>query len=103
MMTEDTAQGTSRRAFIKGVVAAGAVASSSAYLFRNTAVHGQPGGAGTVERLVTLNTNGQDRRVDIMPQETLANVAQLGNLVSDFNFNQKARPPLILPLHPRFS
>ena len=31
------------------------------------------------------------------------NVAQLGNLVSDFNFNQKARPPLILPLHPRFS
>jgi len=71
-MTEDTAQGTSRRAFIKGVVAAGAVASSSAYLFRNTAVHGQPSGAGTVERLVTLNVNGQDRRVDIMPQETLA-------------------------------
>jgi 4-hydroxybenzoyl-CoA reductase gamma subunit len=71
-MTEDTAQGTSRRTFIKGVVAAGAVASSSAYLFRTTAVHGQPGGAGTVERLVTLNVNGQDRRVDIMPQETLA-------------------------------
>ena len=71
-MTEDTAQGTSRRTFIKGVVAAGAVASSSAYLFRTTAVHGQPGGAGTVERLVTLNINGQDRRVDIMPQETLA-------------------------------
>ena len=70
-MTEDTAQGTSRRTFIKGVVAAGAVASSSAYLFRTTAVHGQPG-AGTVERLVTLNINGQDRRVDIMPQETLA-------------------------------
>ena len=31
MMTEDTAQGFSRRNFIKGVVAAGAVASSSAY------------------------------------------------------------------------
>ena len=31
------------------------------------------------------------------------NAAQLGNLASDFNFNQKARPPLILPLHPRFS
>src|SRR6188474_1628516 len=71
-MTEDTAQGTSRRTFIKGVVAAGAVASSSAYLFRTTALHGQPSGAGTVERLVTLNVNGQDRRVDIMPQETLA-------------------------------
>jgi phospholipase C len=31
------------------------------------------------------------------------NVAQLGNLASDFDFNQKARAPLILPLHPRFS
>ena len=31
------------------------------------------------------------------------NVPLLGNLVSDFNFNQKARPPLILPRHPRFS
>jgi len=71
-MTEDTAQGTSRRTFIKGVVAAGAVASSSAYLFRSTPLHGQPSGPGSVERLVTLNVNGQDRRVDIMPQETLA-------------------------------
>jgi len=25
-----------------------------------------------VERLITLNVNGQDRRVDVMPQETLA-------------------------------
>jgi phospholipase C len=31
------------------------------------------------------------------------NVAQLGNLVSDFNFNQKPRRPLLLPRHPRFS
>ncbi len=31
------------------------------------------------------------------------NVAQLGNLASDFNFRQKARPPYILPLHPPFS
>ena len=29
-------------------------------------------GAGAVERLITLNVNGQDRRVDVMPQETLA-------------------------------
>jgi phosphoesterase family protein len=28
---------------------------------------------------------------------------QLGNLVGDFNFAQKPRPPLLLPLHPRFS
>ncbi len=72
MMTEDTTQRVSRRNFIKGVVAAGAVASSSAYLFRSTPLHGQPSGPGSVERLVTLNVNGQDRRVDIMPQETLA-------------------------------
>ena len=72
MMTEDTAKGFSRRNFIKGVVAAGAVASSSAYLFRSTPLHGQPSAAGSVERLITLNVNGQDRRVDIMPQETLA-------------------------------
>ncbi len=72
-MTEDTPNGFSRRNFIKGVVAAGAVASSSAYLFRSATVHGQPsGGAGSVERLITLNVNGQDRRVDVMPQETLA-------------------------------
>src|SRR6188474_1164340 len=71
-MTEDTAQGTSRRTFIKGVVAAGAVASSSAYLFRTTALHGQPSGAGTVERLITLTVNGQERRVDVLKQETLA-------------------------------
>jgi phospholipase C len=31
------------------------------------------------------------------------NVPLLGNLVSDFNFNQKPRPPLLLPLHPPFS
>ena len=71
-MTEDTAQGFSRRNFIKGVVAAGAVASSSAYLFRIDAAARPAVGAGTVERLITLNVNGQDRRVDVMPQETLA-------------------------------
>jgi aerobic-type carbon monoxide dehydrogenase small subunit (CoxS/CutS family) len=70
----DGPQSTSRRNFIKGVIAAGAVASSSAYLFRTATVHGQPtaSGAGAVERLITLNVNGQDRRVDVMPQETLA-------------------------------
>ena len=70
-MSEDVPQSVSRRNFIKGVVAAGAVASSSAYLFRTATVHGQPS-AGAVERLITLNVNGQDRRVDVMPQDTLA-------------------------------
>src|SRR6266436_7927707 len=72
-MTEVSPTHVSRRNFIKGVIAAGAVASSSAYLFRSATLHGQPsGGAGSVERLITLNVNGQDRRVDVMPQETLA-------------------------------
>src|SRR5262245_35781761 len=70
-MSEDTPQAVSRRTFIKGVIAAGTVASSGAYLFRTTTVHGQPA-AGAVERLITLNVNGQDRRIDVMPQETLA-------------------------------
>src|SRR4029453_5567380 len=71
-ITERAPGGFPRRNFIKGVVAAGAVASSAAYLFRSAPLHGQPSGAGSVERLITINVNGQDRRVDIMPQETLA-------------------------------
>jgi aerobic-type carbon monoxide dehydrogenase small subunit (CoxS/CutS family) len=71
-MTEISPASVSRRNFIKGVVAAGAVASSSAYLFRSATLHGQPAAAGAVERLITLNVNGQDRRVDVMPQDTLA-------------------------------
>jgi aerobic-type carbon monoxide dehydrogenase small subunit (CoxS/CutS family) len=73
-MSEDVPQSGSRRTFIKGVIAAGAVASGSAYLFRSTTVSGQPASAAGVERLVTLNVNGQDRRLDVMPQETLAMV-----------------------------
>src|SRR6266513_461021 len=73
-ISEETSQSVSRRNFIKGVIAAGAVASSSAYLFRSTTLHGQPSAAGAVERLITLNVNGQDRRIDVMPQDTLAMV-----------------------------
>ncbi len=64
-------KGVSRRNFIKGVVAAGAVVSSAGYVFRG-AVQAQPATPGSVERLVTLTVNGQQRRVDIMKQETLA-------------------------------
>jgi aerobic-type carbon monoxide dehydrogenase small subunit (CoxS/CutS family) len=71
-MLDETPQSVSRRNFIKGVIAAGAVASSSAYLFRSATIHGQPSAAGAVERLITLNVNGQDRRIDVMPQDTLA-------------------------------
>jgi aerobic-type carbon monoxide dehydrogenase small subunit (CoxS/CutS family) len=63
----------SRRNFIKGVIAAGAAASSAAYLFRGPgALLGQSSAPGSVERLITLAVNGQARRVDVMKQETLA-------------------------------
>ena len=64
--------GLTRRAFIKGVIASGAVASSAAYLFRSNGIFGQTSAPGSVERLITLNVNGQMRRVDVMKQETLA-------------------------------
>ena len=61
----------SRRTFIKGVIATGAV-SSSAYLFRNTGSAQTARAAGAVERMITLRVNGQERHVDVMPNETLA-------------------------------
>jgi aerobic-type carbon monoxide dehydrogenase small subunit (CoxS/CutS family) len=63
----------SRRTFIKGVIAGGAVASSAAYLFRGAGpLFGQASAPGSVERLITLAVNGQQRRVDALRQETLA-------------------------------
>jgi aerobic-type carbon monoxide dehydrogenase small subunit (CoxS/CutS family) len=59
-----------RRAVIKGVIAAGAV-SSAGYMLRSSVVQAQ-NAPGSVERLITLNVNGQQRRVDVMKQETLA-------------------------------
>jgi aerobic-type carbon monoxide dehydrogenase small subunit (CoxS/CutS family) len=64
--------GVSRRAFIKMVIASGAAVSASAYLFRGSTLIGQGSLPGAVERLMTLNVNGQMRRVDVMKQETLA-------------------------------
>ena len=69
--TAETPKGFSRRDLIKGVIATGAV-SSAGYLFRTSVVRAQQSAAGSVERLITLNVNGQDRRVDVMKQETLA-------------------------------
>jgi len=63
----------SRRTFIKSVIAGGAVASSTAYLFRGAGpLLGQASAPGSVERLITLAVNGQQRRVDALRQETLA-------------------------------
>ena len=65
--------GVTRRSFIKGVIAAGAAVSASSYLFRGPQqLFGQGSLPGAVERLMTLNINGQMRRVDVMKQETLA-------------------------------
>src|SRR5919202_4936980 len=71
-MTDDTPNNVSRRNFIKGVIAAGAAVSSASYLFRTNAIGQQPSAPGSVERLLTLTVNGQERRVDVMKQETLA-------------------------------
>jgi aerobic-type carbon monoxide dehydrogenase small subunit (CoxS/CutS family) len=71
--TRNAPTDVSRRTFIKGVIAGGVAVSSAAYLFRNSPlVSGQAARAGSVERLITLVVNGQERRVDVAPQETLA-------------------------------
>ena len=60
----------SRRDVIKSVIATGVVSSTS-YLFRVSKVWAQASAPGAVDRLITLNVNGQQRRVDVMKQETL--------------------------------
>ena len=73
MHTPQEPTNVTRRAFIKGVVATGAAVSATSYLFRGPQpVFGQSSLPGSVERLMTLNVNGQQRRVDVMKQETLA-------------------------------
>jgi aerobic-type carbon monoxide dehydrogenase small subunit (CoxS/CutS family) len=66
---DDTPKAVSRRKFIQGVICGGAAVSSASYLFRSSTAHGI-GGAG--ERLISLNVNGQLRRIHAMKQETLA-------------------------------
>src|SRR5918997_4360953 len=73
MIDQGMENGHSRRTFIKGVIAAGATVSASAYLFRTT-ILGQNESSlpGSVERLISLDVNGQQRRVDVAKHETLA-------------------------------
>lgn len=59
----------SRRRFIKAVIASSVAAASNSG-FHSALAQDRPGGA--VERLISLNINGQTRRVDVAPQETLA-------------------------------
>jgi len=53
------------------VIASGVAVSSAGYVIvgRGGAAFAQT--AGAVERLVTLSVNGRDRRVDVLPNETL--------------------------------
>jgi len=62
--------GWSRRDFIKGIIASGVAVSGVPYLA--SAASRPAMQAGAVERLISLNVNGQTRRVDVLPNETLA-------------------------------
>lgn len=73
------AHNQSRRSFIKGIIASGAVATSGSVLFISACSDSTEAtnGAGTpapgaVERLVSITVNGTVRRVDVLPNETLA-------------------------------
>ena len=50
------------------------------------------------QRLDPKTDGRPDPRPDVRENEPI-----LGNLVEDFDFRQKPRPPLLLPLHPPFS
>ena len=67
----------SRREFIKRVIASGAVASAATYVYgglQGCSSRGTTASAvsGSVARLIRINVNGQERPVDVLPQETLA-------------------------------
>ncbi len=65
--------GASRREFLRGVVCSGVAVSAAAYLFSGHSNEARAAVRG-VERLVSLNINGRTRRVDVAPNETLAQV-----------------------------
>ena len=67
--TEGTSSRVTRRKFILGVIASGGVVAAANYRLISSAVHGQMSSG---DRLITINVNGMQRRVDVMKQETLA-------------------------------
>ncbi|HEX8713736.1 MAG TPA: (2Fe-2S)-binding protein [Terracidiphilus sp.] len=68
---EGTSNSITRRRFIMGVIAGGAVVGAASYRFLGPH-HAALPPESTGERLLTLNVNGKLRRVDVMKQETLA-------------------------------
>ena len=71
-ITTETPTGHSRRTFIKGVIATGAVVSSSSHLFRARSLSASAAVRASMPRMISLDVNGVSRSVDVMPQETLA-------------------------------
>lgn len=68
-----------RRAFIKRVIASGATISASGFILSSCSSDNQEASPvsaaklqGSIERLISLNVNGKARRVDVLPNETLA-------------------------------
>ena len=59
-----------RRTFIKGAIASGVAVSAAGYIIYERSHRGPSGG--NMGRLVTLNVNGRERRVDVASHETLA-------------------------------
>ena len=68
--SEQSSTRATRRTFIKGVIASGVAVSAVGYVVYERSAR-RPA-AGAVERLITLNVNGRNRRVDVAPHETLA-------------------------------
>jgi len=61
-----------RRDFIKGVIASGATVAGLSYFGAGCTTPLPAQSAGGIERLISLQVNGQTRRVDVLPNETLA-------------------------------
>jgi len=68
----ETRSNWSRRDFIKGIVASGATVAGLSYFGAGCTTPLPAQTAGGVERLISLSVNGQIRRVDVLPSETLA-------------------------------
>jgi aerobic-type carbon monoxide dehydrogenase small subunit (CoxS/CutS family) len=69
--SEGAPNAITRRRFIMGVIAGGAVVGAASYRFLAPSSQGRMSSNGG-ERLISLNVNGKARRVDVMKQETLA-------------------------------
>ncbi len=69
--SEGAQRKVTRRQFILGVIAGGAVVSAASYRLLAPG-HGRLSSANWSERLISINVNGKARRVEAMKQETLA-------------------------------